>query len=589
MKDKYSKESTQLRDFQKEGVKFLLKRPRSILGDAVGLGKTLQFLTAFAIYKSKFEGAKLIIVTNKSLIKQTEMQVGRFFEGFRVKSLEDMTPKKRWEAYGDFFGGDFDILIWGYGSLRNDLNPDQKVVVKVKSVNSEPLEVKSRYGVFKVNSKQELSYTLPGGKIKRPSFNATYTLDVGGERFTVYLEKKPYYTTLEMSSPLRKSEIAYSSVFMKEMENFRPKEKGLVLVLDEALSVKSPKSAAHKSVRMLCESCSKVVAVTATISKGGLEEPYNILKCLGIKVVENWEVFSKRFLIYNLSHIKVNGKRLNILVGYKNRTEFQNLLAPYYIGRSKSEVAQELPPFILKDYFVKECAGVKKALTLLYNAVELEDSINVSLARVRIANICPQLMDESIPGDYISGKVQSLIDAINNNFYTEKLIIYCEYKTPVDLLEQLLPSKLIDPYKIPLKITGDVKDRGGVLEKFENSGDHNLLLLTSAGKEGLNLQMSADVLFLSKPFKAGDFIQVCGRVSRIGTKHSSLCIHSFLMEDSSDTDLEVSLQIGLRIIQGISPNSVDQGLMRDCQGSDETDSDYVLLEGFKSRVRRYIS
>ncbi|MCK5855608.1 MAG: DEAD/DEAH box helicase family protein, partial [Sulfurovaceae bacterium] len=303
MKDKYSKESTQLRDFQKEGVKFLLKRPRSILGDAVGLGKTLQFLTAFAIYKSKFEGAKLIIVTNKSLIKQTEMQVGRFFEGFRVKSLEDMTPKKRWEAYGDFFGGDFDILIWGYGSLRNDLNPDQKVVVKVKSVNSEPLEVKSRYGVFKVNSKQELSYTLMGGKIKRPSFNATYTLDVGGERFTVYLEKKPYYTTLEMSSPLRKSEIAYSSVFMKEMENFRPKEKGLVLVLDEALSVKSPKSAAHKSVRMLCESCSKVVAVTATISKGGLEEPYNILKCLGIKVVENWEVFSKRFLIYNLSHI----------------------------------------------------------------------------------------------------------------------------------------------------------------------------------------------------------------------------------------------------------------------------------------------
>ena len=105
--------------------------PRFILGDAVGLGKTLDALVAFAWLKAKNPAAKMVVVTTKSTTYQWADECRRFTT-LRPKVMTDTYNKlkgsnARYAQMRDFLqNDDHDILITKYDSLKGH----RKVIVE---------------------------------------------------------------------------------------------------------------------------------------------------------------------------------------------------------------------------------------------------------------------------------------------------------------------------------------------------------------------------------------------------------------------------------------------------------------------------
>jgi SNF2 family DNA or RNA helicase len=68
-----------------------------------------------------------------------------------------------------------------------------------------------------------------------------------------------------------------------------------------------------------------------------------------------------------------------------------------------------------------------------------------------------------------------------------------------------------------------------------------------AGAEGINLQAAKAFIFYDLPWSAGDYLQLLGRMIRIGSRHQSVYAIHLVVEDSIDLQVEktVSEKMGL--------------------------------------------
>ena len=597
MDNLFLKSTTQLKPFQKEGVKFLLQHKQAILGDAVGLGKTLQILAAFSYYKSKFTKAKLLFLTNKTIVKQVQQEVNKFFDNLKSEVIYENDKDEREKIYKDFINSDLDILITPYSSIKLDLyDPTFVKLFLSNNYNLPEQKLSSNYGTLEV-TKSKLAYSVNLKKVSKSiQTNLQDAINfklpngtTGYIKFTY--SRNGLITNYTIQDHTDQTQTKTYGELHQSLIELSQKNEGLVTVFDEAIALKEPDSIAHKVGFILSRLSTKTIAVTATVTKGQLGETYQICKCIGINLVDSYKTFSNRFCIYKKSHFKVHGRSLDMLIGYKNIPEFTNLIKPHFIGRAKRDVAKELPAFTVKRYLVQEDDYIHDAIKLIYTDALLNQT-PPNIGRIRIATITPQLIDQGLEKAKITAKIDEFIRIIEEDFTDEKIVVYIDYKSPIDLLEKILPEYLPPKYKNILKITGDVTDRAEVVNKFNTSPDHNLLFINSAAKEGLNLQISGHLFFLTLPYKAGDYVQIAGRISRIGTQHNSLTIHNIILENSVDTDSEAIIQIGLHLMKQVSPASVDQGLEQPELISKNFDSDSnaetLLLKSFTSRSRKYI-
>src|SRR5271154_2004219 len=112
-----------VKEFQKQAILHLIKMPRFILGDAVGLGKTLDALVAFAWLKAKNPAAKMVVVTTKSTTYQWADECEKYTK-LRPKVMTDTYhglkgSNARYAQMRDFLEQDeYDILIAKYDSLK---------------------------------------------------------------------------------------------------------------------------------------------------------------------------------------------------------------------------------------------------------------------------------------------------------------------------------------------------------------------------------------------------------------------------------------------------------------------------------------
>ena len=132
-----------------------------------------------------------------------------------------------------------------------------------------------------------------------------------------------------------------------------------------------------------------------------------------------------------------------------------------------------------------------------------------------------------------NSKLAMLKDLLDSELEDDPVIIYSPFATSIwHLYEALLPQK-------PVVITGSVKqsDRNQARLDFQE-GKSNLMLMTDAGGEALNLQRAKHVIFYSLPWTVGQYIQVAGRARRFGSEHQYLGVWHLLMKDSVDELVE---------------------------------------------------
>lgn len=411
------------------------------------------------------------------------------------------------------------------------------------------------------------------------------------------------------------------SIFMRDREDIvkaisKIKKNGdrVCIILDEAAHFKNLTSQTFKAVYSVTALCDKIIAATATITNGKLEEVYAVLKGIGVQPWGNKTDFLKKHCI--TWHIPGTPQYAQVITGYKNVKEFVEACSPYIVSLRRKDVLNQLPSVVSHRQMLEQDKEQLNMIADLYSGkIDLSDCIEgreiegADILEVTITGYTKMALSDPYilfpesqkrPAKYKSPKTEEIIRILTEETNGEKTIIYTPYRRYMDVLVNTFKKSatLPDCYKNPLCISGEVssEDREKNKELFNTSDSHNVIIINDAGAEAINLQTAQCMILTTMPMTFGKLVQVVGRYNRIGSKHESLSLFYLLHEDSQDID-----EYGIINQQGVLVTSVtkedyegmlDLDYLNSISDSDEKISENELKSAnihhlvFKKRQKR---
>jgi SNF2 family DNA or RNA helicase len=288
------------------------------------------------------------------------------------------------------------------------------------------------------------------------------------------------------------------------------------IILDESQAIKNPESIISKSVREL-KSRRKLI-LTGTPIENSTLDLWSQLSFVNPGLLGNKSYFKNQYQIpIEKKQDQAKTERLN------------QLIKPFILRRDKSQVAKDLPEKTIsvkycdlspdqKEYYETE---KNKYRNQILDVIE-RDGLNKShmivlqgLTKLRQIANHPVMVDETYAGT--SGKLEDITYMIHNALGKDhNILIFSQFVKHLKLV-----SKHLDEASIPYAyLDGSVKDRQKEVEKFQNSHDISIFLISlKAGGLGLNLT-KADYVFLLDPWwNPAIEAQAIDRAHRIGQKN----------------------------------------------------------------------
>jgi SNF2 family DNA or RNA helicase len=506
-----------VKEFQKQAVQHLVRMPRFILGDAVGLGKTLDALVAFAWLKAKNPAAKMVVVTTKSTTYQWADEC-RIFTALRPRVMTDTyngmkTSNARYAQFRDFLEkDDHDILICKYDSLKGH----RKVVV-VDGV--------------KQRQKESEETTFYKGMVKEHRSKLILCLDEC-HRF-----RKPGTQTRHFISRICRFPERVWALTATAIKNG----------LDEFYSIAvaigvQPLGSVQQFWDEYCLWRDQHVGNGRTI------------KLLTGYVPEKIPYFKEQLRPFFLgrSQKQVNEK-LPALTTVYHPIDLDEKQAKLLVEIPLGLI--ELPPIMLKvagEVFLKERDPNNEMTQLSCQQL--------------VANHWA-LIDRNNPESFLtptlSPKEDALLDMLDGEYRGEKVVVYTKYRSWIDRLEWLTKNGKFTERKF-LRITGAEneaqRNENKRLFQDPNSG-HDLIVVNAAGMEGINLQQAAHMVMLDVPWSWGDLIQLVGRMVRMASPHSACTLHIMVAKGTIDEYAVDTLRGKKGVFEAILGNSHSAGIL----------------------------
>ncbi len=467
-----------IRYYQSQGIYHMLVMARMVLGDGTGIGKTLQAIGALCYQWEKEPDNKVLVVCPKSAIRQWESEVYRFTHGIKVYVATGSpdTRKAVYEAWAAAPTGPGDlksILVTNYHSVVGDWDKGARLATKVKAEKSIP---------------------VPG------------------------------------------------------LLDGITKNLKLTVIYDECTAFKNSTTKTWQTCKIVSERAKRVYGLTATLLRNNLIEGFSIYKVIQPDVFTTKTAFMDKYCVTQLQRIS-GGRKIPIVVGYKNLAEFRATIDPFFLGRAKHMVSSELPTLTTRevtcDLSPAEAAKYgealdgllelgdgeikdfeeTKALTSLIYCQEIVDSLALLKFKGGEEVIISLYDDERTSVKDLSSKETTLLDLLSNDFDGEKVIIYTRFARMAVRLLEIFKSNGITA----VKITGaeDSKKRQTNQDAFQRlDSGINVIIITDAGSEAINLQAAQGMIFVDSPWSWGGYVQLLGRMIRIGSPHPTvLAVH----------------------------------------------------------------
>jgi len=308
-----------------------------------------------------------------------------------------------------------------------------------------------------------------------------------------------------------------------------------ILITDEATAYKNPKTQVHQAVRHMSEMADRTWALTATLIKNHLMEGHGIYQVVVPGLFGSTNSFMYYYCIVEMMQIG-RGRKVPRIVGYypEKVGEFRDRIGPYYLGRPKHEVASELPTLTREVFEVPMSTAQEEkyaeALTgLLYvGEKRAEGEEEKEVTKLTALIYCQEIVNHPslIECDGGSGKLDALLELLTEgDLAGENVIVFSRFSKMVDLLMPAFKRKKLDAVRVTGAETGP--QRQEAQDRFQNPNDPcNIICITMAGGDAINLQAAKAIIFYDTPRSAGDYIQILGRMIRIGSLHDSvLAIH----------------------------------------------------------------
>lgn len=313
-----------------------------------------------------------------------------------------------------------------------------------------------------------------------------------------------------------------------------------IMILDEVQKCKNVSSKTSKSILGLKQRSLGVKAMTATPVYTHLIDLYGIFKLIDPNIFKTKEQFKKEFCKVQFPPFCPYGR----IVGYKNHDILKERIKNFVFGRTKSEVAKDLPPLVTKDVFVTLPKEHRKVYDKLDQQIDLLDE---NLKKEKIASmvqmqVCVNALEST--KDYSGGlvshpKLDEVARLVEEDLVDEKVVIYSRYLDTLALL-----TKKIKDFSDIFRITGveSQLQRDKNLSLWRESKRTACMLITDAGGAGLNLQIASTLILIDRPWSGGQLDQLRGRIHRIGSAHKSLLEINVVAENTIDEYVLKSLR-----------------------------------------------
>jgi len=297
---------------------------------------------------------------------------------------------------------------------------------------------------------------------------------------------------------------------------------------DEGHRLVNPKTKTYKILKTL--DCYRRYILTATPIQNSAIDMFGVMDFIRPGTLGNYWQFMNRYVIKDYwGSIKY----------FKNMDHLSEVCAPYIIRKSLEEVSLQLPPITQTDLIIqlsdkerKLYDQIKKRTLLDIEALDISKIPNPPVLDNTLTNIgklfelCDSL--ELLGENTESSKLEMLKEHLENTLVNgNKAIIITRFSRMAEILTRELS------HLSPLLITGQTSNRKDILDEFNNSPKHRLLVGTEAIGQGLNLQVANILYNYDLPWNPAKLEQREGRIYRNGQDKNTF-VYNLLVDKSVD-------------------------------------------------------
>ncbi len=322
-----------------------------------------------------------------------------------------------------------------------------------------------------------------------------------------------------------------------------------MVVLDEAQYIKNPRS---KIAQAACKLDARSrLCLSGTPIENHLGELWSLMNFLLPGFLGTEDAFNKRFR----TPIEKDGDM-------ERNAVLKSRVAPLILRRTKDQVAKELPPKTelvhlielntgQKDLYETVRATMNKRVREAIAARGIEQSQIVFLdALLKLRQICchPKLLPEDYSNDVLESAKLDFLTELLAVLIEEgrRILLFSQFTSMLALIEAHLVKEKI-PY---LKLTGASKDRGKLVEDFQNGKAPVFLISLKAGGTGLNLTAADTVIHYDPWWNPAAEAQATDRAYRIG-QNNPVFVHKLLCQDTVEERIHKLQQEKGKLAAGI--------------------------------------
>lgn len=278
------------------------------------------------------------------------------------------------------------------------------------------------------------------------------------------------------------------------------------MIFDEAHYLKSNKSQRNKVARKITKGVPHILLLTGTAFKNKRFEMFQLLHILDPNQWSSALEFGKRYCGGEFGQ----GHWITPPIGETNTEELQRRLSPILLRRTKKQIGDQIPELtrVTVPMYLDNAADYDKALEDARREARRE-GYKPAFA-LSLLNKLRQIVGR--------GKVQQAIELAEDILEAgEKVVLFAHHKEIVAQLKSHFWKAGIGTGVIDGSTPA--KERQRLAETFlENSG-LEVMIISSAGREGIDLYSANQLIFVERLWTPADEEQIEARLQRDGQKN----------------------------------------------------------------------
>lgn len=340
------------------------------------------------------------------------------------------------------------------------------------------------------------------------------------------------------------------------------------IFIDEAQYIKNPQSQSAVCVKSLISS--HKFALTGTPIENNLSELWSIFDFIMPEYLGSYNNFRKTYEVPISKDSDTNSlNRLN------------RLIQPFILRRHKTDVVNELPPKITKDFIVELNDNQRRLYASFVNEYEKELDSSISSVGLnkskfkllsiltRLRQICcdPSIFIEDYEGE--SSKLIALMDILKCTIAEgHRVLIFSQFTKVLKNISPLLVSENINHFYLDGSTPS--AERLNMVNKF-NAGENDVFLISlKAGGTGLNLIGADTVIHFDPWWNPAVELQATDRSHRIGQLKTVEVIR-LIAKGTIEEKISELKEKKQSLFDNIVENASDQNLLKTMNEDDIRD------------------